>query len=130
MKALLAAAFAVTLATPVLAEGNYWEEVDRLSGGKAIIDRQAKTDALAESNPERAMCQARWPDDFDMQVYCIEKQIKAGSALTPIINNPTPVQKQALDMCGARWRNDYGGFDWDMVKYCYEKQMTAYERLN
>lgn len=86
--------------------------------------------AKASENPERAMCQARWPDDFAMQVFCINKQLKAASMLSPIIKSPSKIQKKILDMCADRWRNDFGGFDWDMVNFCYEKQMTAYEQLN
>ncbi|MDX8499866.1 hypothetical protein RFM99_15715 [Mesorhizobium sp. VK4C] len=77
----------------------------------------------------RANCSAEWQGDYRMQEYCINQQLEALRAIKPVVDSPTPIDREILGKCVNEWRKPVG-YDYRMVKYCYEQQISAYRRLN
>lgn len=77
----------------------------------------------------RHSCSAEWPGDYRMQEYCIKQQNEAAAYMRPIISSAVGVEQQIVRKCASEWSTP-SGFNYRMVKYCYEQQMGAYRRLN
>lgn len=83
--------------------------------------------------------QEGWPDDFNMQVYEINKQTKAVIKYLEYHseyegNNKVIMMliKAALEW-GAKYENDQfvmKGLDWNMAIYTFERNLKAYKAIN
>lgn len=78
----------------------------------------------------RERCAAKWPGDYKMTEYCIGEQVKAAAAMQPVIERAgrDEALQAIIGRCAMKWR-DGNTFDYSMVKYCYEEQQGARERL-
>lgn len=79
-------------------------------------------------------CADRWPNDYEMQLYCFDQQITALQWLVeqPGVRKPGHFNSNIAGRCMLRWANDDGrdhSYDWEMVKYCFEKQRDAHAEL-
>jgi hypothetical protein len=75
----------------------------------------------------RAKAQREWPDDYDMQVYEIKKQVAACKWIYQtqyIIGVPLETFRAIKSKAADEWPDDY-----DMQKYEIEKQVKAYKQL-
>ena len=71
----------------------------------------------------KAYAKKKWPDEYDMQVYEYNKQMKA---LDQIWNLPSTADynESILLKAMAKWGEEY-----DMVIYEYNKQLEAYKKM-
>jgi hypothetical protein len=77
----------------------------------------------------RSNCASEWQGDYSMQEYCIKRQLEALQSIKPILDNPSPIEREIFGKCADEWRKTIG-FDYQMIKYCFDKQLNAYRRLN
>lgn len=106
-----------------------------------IVEMDAPATARSEpANPiadtTKAHCAAKWPDDFEMRKYCYDKQIDAAKRIIPVIVQyggtaaPAGDRKTAMQHCFAKWHDAASGFDdFEMIEYCWNKQLEAIEGL-
>lgn len=88
----------------------------------------AANDTLEEI---KADCADKWTNDYAMQDFCRNRQIKAINSLAGLRDrdqNDLNLMR-ALGKCVSEWKSEHG-HDWAMVKFCYERQYKAYKRLN
>ena len=74
----------------------------------------------------RKYCKAQWTNDYQMQLYCVNKQKEAVRKLKKGIPSGFPyhVFGKIRSKCGQEWREDY-----EMREYCEKQQMKAYRSL-
>lgn len=77
----------------------------------------------------KADCLGEWEGNYRMQEFCINQQLTSFNVLVRINNSGLNNEEKAiLATCLGEWESANGS-NWRMVKYCYEKQHEAYERL-
>jgi hypothetical protein len=84
-------------------------------------------------NPKKAIrdrAEKRWPNDFEMQEYSIQKETEAYDKMVGYIRNgkagiPAPVFEKILGKAISDWPDDFG-----MMVYVTEKEAAAWQRLN
>ncbi len=72
-------------------------------------------------------CQNKWPNDYSMQSYCIEKletALKSVNAWYYGIYRDDNI----YNSCYIKWADGYGP-QWDMVEYCIERELNAKRRV-
>ena len=74
----------------------------------------------------REECEAKWGDDYSMQLYCVEEQTTAGKQVDKIYqgNSTGTTESNILAKCQDKWPKDYS-----MVIYCYDEQLAAFKAL-
>jgi len=78
----------------------------------------------------KSNCKDKWHTDYEMQDYCVRKQVQALNDVVHIMNGHlSQDEKEMLANCSVKWKQAAGA-DWEMTRYCYRKQHAAYERLN
>lgn len=100
-----------------------------LTGIVVLLCMPARADKLDDSI--KTMCADKWPDNFDMQSYCVDKQtvaLKDFVARAPRDKNH-PLYKASLG-CFGKWTKNGDQTNWDMVMYCFDKQEEGYRKLN
>jgi hypothetical protein len=77
-------------------------------------------------------CSAKWASDYDMQLYCRQKQLKAVNAILNIrqrwLNQGEEKSRDEvaiMETCSKKWQ-----WDFDMVTYCFQKQVQALAELH
>jgi hypothetical protein len=100
---------------------------------------QAKTVLPEEVNPPKETgdylgaeetlqehCAQKWPDDFSMRAYCIEKQRAALAELKMgrPADVPEDIFQRIRQKCAAKWPVDY-----TMRQYCEEEQVKSYRKV-
>jgi len=76
-----------------------------------------------------AFCKRKWKSDYSMQQYCREQQNEALAKLIPYDKLPDgDERKNTVGRCTSKWVED-GLINWEMVEYCREQQMGAYNSL-
>lgn len=79
-------------------------------------------------------CKSEWADDFAMQKYCIDRQIKAFNSIVNLqkgLNGNTEKEgKKIINRCFSEWRGSKIDFDYAMVAYCSKRQFKALKQLN
>lgn len=105
------------------------------AGGKYIAPSSAPTPQKEEPTIEwskevKAKAAKKWPNDFSMQQFEIEKQTEAFMSMARYIKDGIPniPQEQGTSIINGavqKWNDDY-----DMVVYEIEKQAKAYKELN
>ena len=91
---------------------------------------------VAEATPPNVVpniktrCAVKWPGDYRLQDYCRKRQMSAADwVIQREASAHTSVQREIIAGCFTKW-TDANGPDWQLVKYCTEKQTEAYNRLN
>ena len=87
-------------------------------------------------------CEVQWPNDYEMQGYCINMQAKAASNLqskyrsymSSIPKNPTSLDDFTTEQiiilnCMGKWMNEGIDFDYTMWEYCIDNQFKAARKL-
>lgn len=70
----------------------------------------------------KSKCVTEWPDDFEMQKYCIDQQNAAADIL---VTKTWPFPDDAVEQpCYIEWPQDP-----EMILYCLESQSRAVEAL-
>lgn len=99
------------------------------SSGRSSIEMLASADDEYQEAEMviRGHCKREWPDDYDMQEDCEQKQREALAALRR--GNPGDIPDEVFarirSKAAAEWPNDY-----DMRLDTEEKQVAAYRRLS
>lgn len=72
-------------------------------------------------------CAAKWPTDYQMQGYCINRNGEAAKKLLALMAGSREGSEEAniVARCGGKW-----GEDMTMVLYCTEQQLAAYRALS
>jgi len=93
---------------------------EEAKGGKKKVIQQEKRDYEVEI---KAYARKKWPDDYEMQVYEYNNQMKA---LNQIRNLPstTDYNESILLKAMTKWGEDY-----EMVIYEYNNQLEAYKKM-
>jgi hypothetical protein len=98
---------------------------------KAAADTDAEF--LARVTPVIAQnCSAKWANDYDMQLYCRQKQLKAVNAILDTRHRwlaqgqeKSRDEVAIMDICARKWQ-----WDFDMVVWCFGKQRAALAELH
>ncbi len=101
---------------------------------------------IGEFSPEviraniRRHCASKWPDDFQMQVHCVEEATEAVNELAELQRDhravPDDVWSRIFAKCLTDWtpwpdgRGDQDTYDFRMVAYCAQQQVGAYLKLH
>ena len=117
------------------AQAQYWERQKEMVEQQALADEAAARrhayGAQVAANADltiRANAEKRWPDDYDMQIYEINKQVEAYNWLNShdgSVGVPSDVFLRIKSSAENRWQNDY-----DMQRYEIQKQVDAYSQLH
>ena len=75
-----------------------------------------------------ALCAGEWETDYEMQKYCREQQNEGFVDLVDIWPEATEHIGEAVARCILDW-SDGLMFDWRMIHYCTDKQLTAWKEL-
>ena len=73
-------------------------------------------------------CSGEWPNDFVMQKHCREQQTEGYSEFTDIWTEAVQNIRTAAAQCVLDWSDDLL-FDWTMIHYCVDQQLTAWRAL-
>ena len=73
-------------------------------------------------------CEDEWPVDFRMQKYCQERQREGYTNLIELWPEALTKTGQAAAQCVLDWSEDLL-FDWRMIHYCADRQLTAWKAL-
>ncbi|WP_296747311.1 hypothetical protein [Mesorhizobium sp.] len=77
----------------------------------------------------RANCGDDWPNNYQMQEFCIEQQKTAASSVSRYIHGSlTEAEKGIMNQCAEDWQLSRG-YNWEMVLFCFEQQNAARKRL-
>lgn len=95
-----------------------------LAAQVAPFDVKADLGVLA-----RIHCQHEWPDNFEMQAYCLKGQ-RQGMAEFKAASDAfgKPLEK-ALEKCAEEWTK-LRVPNWEMIGYCAKNQAEAYRSLS
>ena len=88
-------------------------------------------------------CEVQWGNDYEMQGYCIDMQVKAASNIRSkygkILDsakstefksvNELPIQQKIVFLCYNQWMHEGIDFDYTMWEYCIDNQFQAARRL-
>lgn len=88
--------------------------------------------APLEEGGTRKLCEKRWPDDYRMQLHCIEQQNEYAGLLLPMVEQAQsdPALRRIMVMCVERWRDkDLSTSDFRMAHDCVEKQLEAKNQI-
>ena len=77
----------------------------------------------------RQHCTRAWPDDFQMQGYCLRGQAEGMLKFKQASEETGKPLEKALERCTEEWTSDRLP-DWSMIGYCAEKQAQSYRALN
>jgi len=74
-------------------------------------------------------CDEKWPGNFRMQRYCIDRQEDAIKHLIKLFekHGTRPIYIQIHDLCEAKWRfsSTQDDVNWRMMAYCIDRQIEA-----
>lgn len=89
-------------------------------------------------------CQNEWPSDYRMQEYCLERQ-KDGLEEFRKLSHDNRAPAETRDEIGAQCLYEWStgnaeaasnldfeslDIDWSMAAYCYDNQLSSYDRLH
>ena len=100
---------------------------DRTSPVVTEFNRLTSESEARQANINR-LCEGEWPTDFRMQEYCREQQAEGYSNLVRIYPDARENIGAALVECITDW-SDGGLFDWRMIHYCTDRQLTSWRNL-
>jgi hypothetical protein len=74
----------------------------------------------------KQQCALKWPDNFQMQAYCVEEQVKGRESLSrPVDPHVSPEEHAKLRAhCEKQWSGDF-----KMRAYCEEQQISGLREL-
>ncbi len=75
-----------------------------------------------------ALCADEWATDFEMQKYCRDQQKEGYDDLSDIWTEAMEHIGVAVTQCILDWSDDLM-FDWAMIHYCTDNQLTAWKEL-
>ena len=76
----------------------------------------------------QAKCEDEWPIDFRMQKCCQDQQLEGYTNLAKIWKDAVTNIKATAVQCVFDWSEDLL-FDWTMIHYCTNDQITAWKAL-
>lgn len=76
----------------------------------------------------RQHCQREWPNDFQMQGYCLKEQAKGMMQFKAVSDSIGKPIEKALENCTEQWTKDRLP-DWQMIGHCALEQAAAYGAL-
>lgn len=95
--------------------------------------------ALAQSAPfdtkadyielAKQFCAKDWPDNFEMQGYCLKQQAKGMVQFKSVSDDLGKPIEKALEKCVEEWTKDRLP-DFSMIGYCATRQAEAYRSLH
>ena len=109
----------VALSVPIVAQTS---DEKRELFNTLIVDE----DALLENI--RSKCEDEWTTDFQMQKYCQDEQRKGYTKLAEIWTDAVTNIRVTAVQCVLDWSDDLL-FDWTMIHYCTDQQVTAWKAL-
>jgi hypothetical protein len=77
----------------------------------------------------RQHCEREWPDNFEMQEYCLGQQRDGINQYIDVRDSMGVRLKAALRRCVDEWAPP-GDANFEMVGYCAKQQADAYHRLH
>ncbi|AEH88200.1 hypothetical protein [Mesorhizobium opportunistum] len=81
------------------------------------------------SDDVRANCADDWPNNYQMQEFCIQQQQGAAATVSRYISQPLAgAEKDVMLQCANDWQLQRG-YNWQMVLFCFEQQNAARKRL-
>lgn len=82
----------------------------------------------AEESVLKIYCHKEWPDNYEMESYCVDQQRKAVRALNDrtaaTASVPQEVFGRVRGFCSGEWPGNY-----EMRDYCEKQQIEAYHKL-
>jgi hypothetical protein len=98
------------------------------------IPQQKKVEKPKRSLEEdiKILCSSRWPDDYSMQKFCVDKQIKSASNCFELSQKypEGSEERKIIRKCMTRWYDkDKNVIDFSMSEFCIKKQIEAYRSL-
>jgi hypothetical protein len=94
-----------------------------LALASAPFDTKADYVVLAKEH-----CAREWPDDFQMQNYCLDQQLKGMLQFKAVSDDLGTKIEKALERCTEEWTRDRLP-DWQMIGHCAVEQGTAWHRI-
>ena len=87
--------------------------------------------ALSFEENIRVFCEQKWPDEYSMQEYCIDKEHDGlASSLSFIERNRNhSVSNRIYKFCSDKW-TDNNIIEWSMVAYCLDTEASSFNRLH
>ena len=80
----------------------------------------------------KARCEDKWPADFRMQEYCLERQLESYHRFYELEReyDREEVWSQIQHHCVSKWLGEERvGLNWVMLAYCIEQQIESAKRL-
>ena len=77
----------------------------------------------------RQHCSAEWPDDFQMQDYCLKQQVEGMAQFKAASESVGRPLDRALERCVSEWTKA-GVPNWQMIGYCSKQQAESYRKLH
>jgi hypothetical protein len=74
-------------------------------------------------------CATEWPDNFQMQEFCIQQQIKGMADFKAASESVGRPLDAALEKCVEEW-TEHGVPNWQMIGFCSKQQADSYLRLH
>jgi len=99
--------------------------------------------SMAVSGGTEDYCAGKWPDNYKMQEYCIDKQSEGNQELFSLAETYGLSKDGSLNVsakggdierifqrCMAKWElPKFKTYNFSMVVYCIKNQIAAYNRL-
>ncbi|MGB7292143.1 MAG: hypothetical protein WBD99_08225 [Thermodesulfobacteriota bacterium] len=97
---------------------------------KEKIDRLLVANTSTRMSGIKTRCAKKWPTDYEMQEYCINKQTEAASKLQKFIETyPEGSEERIIiSRCAIKWQEG-DTYDYEMVEYCSNNQIQAFQKL-
>ncbi len=77
----------------------------------------------------RQYCAAEWPNDFAMQSACLKWQAEGMLKFKAANDSGGKPLEKSLEKCTEEWTKNRVP-NWQMIGWCAERQVTAYQELN
>jgi len=77
----------------------------------------------------RDFCGREWPDNFEMQVYCVKQQASGMLQFKTVSDELGKPIEKALERCTEEWTKDRLP-NFAMIGYCATRQAEAYRALH
>lgn len=74
-------------------------------------------------------CSDQWPSDFQMLTWCLDREEKALIWFQESLPKMSLLEQAVRSECLHEWSEEGKGTSWSMGKWCYEREMKAWQSL-
>jgi hypothetical protein len=77
-----------------------------------------------------ASCADKWPQDYEMQNFCYQSNVKArNEAQAYDLTTGPPELTMIWAQCSMKWSDSKDRVNWEMMNFCMEKQTQALREI-